>query len=68
MTTEKKPAKKTASKSVVVLNNRKNPVSVDGVEIAPQGSVTLTKEQAENEALMAKISHGVKTGVFSFGE
>lgn len=68
MTTENKPAKKSASKSVVVLNNRKNPVSVDGVEIAPNGSVTLTKEQTENEALMAKISHGVKTGVFSFGK
>jgi len=57
-----KPAEK-----FVVANNRKNPVRCAGVLIEPQGRVTLTESQLNDERLMAKINHGIKTGVFSRG-
>lgn len=53
---------------LTVTNLRKNPVSVQGVEIEPNGSITLTPAQLEDERLMAKIEHGVKTGVYAFGK
>lgn len=53
-------------KSTVLVNNRKNQVSVCGVKVEPRGSIELTDEQLNDERLMAKLNHGVKTGVYSF--
>lgn len=50
--------------TLTVVNLRKNPVSVAGVQIKPEGSVQLTKEQMDDKRLMAKLQHGHNTGVF----
>lgn len=65
---EPKQAKPKQTKGKVVVNNRKNPVRIAGVSIDPKGSVELTPEQTKDERLMAKIEHGVKTGVYSYGK
>lgn len=50
-----------------VNNLRDNPVSVRGVQIAPKGFTVLSEREAADERLMAKIQHGVATGVYSIG-
>lgn len=65
-----KPGTGTNSKAatLTVVNLRKNPVRCAGVEIAPHGKVELTAEQQKDSRLMAKLQHGVTTGVFAWGE
>lgn len=62
--TQKAPAK---SSGFVVVNMRKNRVRCAGLTIEPEGKATLTAEQQKDERLMAKVKHGIATGVFSKG-
>lgn len=48
-----------------VTNLRGNPVYIRGIEIEPNGFTFLSEEEVDDDLLMAKISHGVKTGVYS---
>lgn len=58
---------KPESKGGKLLQNlRKNPVSVAGVKMAPEGKVELSKEQLDDKRLMAKIERGVETGMWKW--
>lgn len=47
-------------------NLRKNPISVAGVKIAPEGQVELSKAQLSDERLMKKINHGIKNKMWKW--
>ena len=52
------------SSGLKVKNLQKNPVEMRGLSIAPDGTAKLTEAQANDSVLMAKIQHGVRTGVY----